>query len=130
MRLHIGCLSLAMIALACTSPTAPDLDGGWGGTEASLTLAAGGGAIQYQCGTGTIDSAWTVTPDGVFAGTGQHYFGGGPVPPGGRPPHPARYTGHVDGSVFTLTVTLTDLDQTLGPYRLERGGPIVAELCL
>jgi hypothetical protein len=33
------------------------------------------------------------------------------------------------GSVLTLTVTLTDLDQTLGPFRLVRGGPNLTNLC-
>jgi hypothetical protein len=129
MRFRTHGLWLLLPALACGSPTAPDIDGAWGGIEASLTLAASGGAVQYQCGAGTIDSAWTISPDGVFAATGEHFFGGGPVPPGERPPHPATYAGQVDGSVFSLTVTLTDLDQTLGPYHLERDGPVVTELC-
>lgn len=129
MRLCVHGLCLLLPVLACSSPTAPDLDGAWGGTGASLTITAAGGTIQYQCGAGTIDPGWTVSAEGEFSGTGQHYVGGGPVPAEGRPPHPARYAGRVDGSVFTVTVTLTDLDQALGPYRLVRGGPVVTEIC-
>lgn len=130
MRLQIAGLGLATLVLACSSPTAPGISGTWGGTEASLTLTAAGGTVQYQCGAGTIDSAWTISTGGVFTATGQHYRGGGPAPAGGRPPHPARYTGHVDESVLRLTVTLPDLDQVLGPYALVRGGPVVRETCL
>jgi hypothetical protein len=126
----MGRLSLLALAMACSSSTAPEAVGAWGGRDASLTLSAAGGEVTYLCGVGTIDSGWSLSPDGAFAGTGEHYAGGGPVPSEGRPATPARYAGQVDGSVFTLTVTLTDLDQTLGPYRLVRGGPVVQEICL
>lgn len=121
------CLSAG---IGCTSPTLPDLVGNWGGTQASMTLGPSGGTLGYQCGVGTIDSAWSLASDGRFTATGLHYFGGGPLPPQGRPPHPARYTGQVDGDMLVLTVVLTDLSQTLGPFRLNRGGPVVQELCL
>ena len=121
--------SLAL-AIGCSSPTAPSVLGSWGGTEASLTLARSGGALSYACGAGTIDSTWRLTPGGEFTGSGQHFFGGGPMPVQGRPPHPARYTGLVDGDQLTLTVTLTDLIQTLGPFHLVRGGPPVLEQCV
>ncbi len=125
----VGCLVLALLA-ACASPTAPAVIGEWGGTEASLTLTASGGTVSYACGAGTIDPGWTLSKSGRFSATGQHYTGGGPAPLGGRPPHPARYAGQVTGDMLTLTVTLLDLDATLGPFRLERGGPPVHELCV
>lgn len=117
-------------ALACASPVAPSPEGSWGGPEASLSLTRSGGTLSYACGAGIIDSTWTLTQDGRFAATGQHFFGGGPLPPQGHPPHPAHYAGQIRGSDLFLTVTLTDLDLTLGPYRLERGGPVVSEQCL
>ena len=118
------------LAAACSSPTAPIAEGTWGGSEVSLTLTRSGGTLSYQCGAGTIDSSWTLTRDGHLVATGQHFFGGGPVPPQGHPPHPAQYIGQIRGADLILTVTLLDLGQTLGPYRLIRGGPEVAELCL
>lgn len=123
-------LAVVPSIVACASPTAPELVGAWGGADASLTLTRAGGEISYACGQGTIDPGWTLSPDGVFAGTGQHFMGGGPVPAGGRPPTPARYTGRLEGSVLTLEVTLPDLDETLGPFRLVRGGPTVSEICV
>lgn len=119
-----------MLALACTTLTGPRADGQWGGVEASLTLSRSGGAVAYPCGAGTIDSTWTLTRDGRFAGTGEHFYGGGPDPIQGRPPHPARYAGDVSGSQLTLTVIVLDVSDTLGPFHLTRGGPPVSEQCL
>jgi hypothetical protein len=121
---------LLLLALGCLSPTAPDVLGSWGGKEASLVLTTSGGALSYPCGAGTIDSAWTLSSAGLFVASGQHFFGGGPVPPQGPTPHPARYSGQVQGDDLTLTVTLTDLGQALGPFHLVRGGPPVVEQCV
>lgn len=127
--MRIPILFLLPLALGCSSPAAPDVLGSWGGMEASLVLTASGGTVSYACGAGTIDSAWALSQFGQFSGTGLHFFGGGPVPPEGHPPHPARYSGVVKGDDLTLTVTLTDLNQSLGPFHLVRGGPPVFELC-
>lgn len=114
--------SLGIIALlACSDTTAPIAEGNWGGREASLQLTSAGGSLSYACGAGTIDSGWTITRDGRLTGTGQHFFGGGPVPPQGRPPHPATYVGRLTEDRLRLTVTLTDLQQTLGPFDMVRG---------
>ena len=123
-------MSWLPLAMACSSPTAPSAEGNWGGPEASLSLTRAGGTLSYACGAGTIDSTWTLTRGGRLVATGQHFFGGGPVPAQGHPPHPARYNGQLRGTDLILTITLTDLAQTLGPYRLTRGGPIVSEQCL
>jgi len=124
---HIALLSLVV---GCASPTAPVVVGSWGGSQVSLDLDRSGGTLTYPCAAGTIDSTWTLGADGVFTSTGDHYFGGGPVPPGGGTPHPARYDGRLNGNVLTLTVTLLDLNETLGPFTLVRNGPQVHELCV
>jgi hypothetical protein len=127
MRLPIALLALA---IGCSSPGAPTVLGDWGGEQASLSLTISGGTVSYPCGAGTIDSAWTISDDGKLSATGSHYFGGGPVPVGGAAPHPARYSGQVNGQFLTMTVLVLDLDQTLGPFQLIRGGPVVHELCV
>jgi hypothetical protein len=127
---NLGRYAMALTILACATPTGPQLEGRWGGTEASLALARSGGSLTYPCGAGTIDSTWTLTRDGRFDGTGQHFFGGGPIPPQGHPPHPARYAGQLHGSRFTFTVTLLDVPETLGPFHLIRGGPPMSEQCV
>jgi hypothetical protein len=126
---HRLLLLLAMM-LSCSAPTAPEAQGDWGGSDASLSLSRTGGVLSYACGTGTMDATWTVSRDGRLTGTGQHFFGGGPVPSEGRAPHPARYAGRIEGDTMVLAVTLTDLGQTLGPFRLLRGGPVVHEMCV
>ncbi len=128
--MRIFALMLGLVALGCNSPTAPSVLGPWGGQEASLVLTVSGGTVSYPCGAGTIDSAWTLSPTGQFTASGQHFFGGGPVPPQGHPPHPARYSGQVYGDSLSFTVTLTDLGQTLGPFHLVRRGPEVLEQCV
>jgi hypothetical protein len=128
-RVFRHCLLLPM-AVTCGSPIAPDVTGAWGGVEASLVLTHAGGTITYPCGLGVIDSAWTIAPDGRLTATGLHYFGGGPLPPQGHPPHPAAYAGQLRDQLLILTVTLTDLRQVLGPFRLVRDGPVVSEQCV
>lgn len=123
-------LLLVLAALSCTSPTAPEVAGTWGGTSVSLVLRTDGGDLTYQCGTGTIAPGWNVAADGTFTATGEHFYGGGPAPSGGRTPHPATYSGHVDGDHMTLTVAVTDTDSVLGPYELVRDGPEVSQICV
>jgi hypothetical protein len=127
---RLGLVALLPLALGCSSPTAPDVVGAWGGAQASLVLGPSGGTVSYLCGAGTIDATWTVNADGRFVASGEHFFGGGPMPVGGATPHPARYDGRVVGDRLTLTVAITDLNETLGPFDLMRGGPAVHEICL
>ncbi len=127
----VALAALAVLLLTgCGDGTAPSPAGAWGGTEASMVLGPAGGTIQYPCGNGTIASGWTVDRAGTFSATGTHANGGGPVPPEGWPTHPARYEGRVAGDSFVFTVTLTDLDQRLGPFHLRRDGPPVTLMCV
>ena len=124
-------LALALTITACgEQTTGPTAEGQWGGQAASLQLAASGGAIQYPCGSGTIDPGWTLAKGGTFGATGKHFVGGGPLPPGGRAGVAAAYSGHVNGSKLVFTVTLTDSGQVLGPFELVRDGPTVADMCV
>jgi hypothetical protein len=130
MRFRVTLLCCLLAApLACSDATGPTPIGQWGGPDASLTLSAAGGTLGYGCGRGTIDPGWTVTGEGRFSASGQHFFTGGPVPPQGPPPHPALYAGQIQGDHLLLAVTLTDLQQTLGPFTLTRGGPPVVDQC-
>ena len=119
-----------LLVLGCAGPTSPDPTGAWGGQDANLTLSRAGGTIEYGCGLGTIDSTWSVSSAGRFEATGEHFTEGGPLPIGGVPPHPARYRGTMRGRWLTLSVSLTDLGQTLGPYTLERGRRTSLAKCL
>lgn len=133
LMLRPSCLILAALTalVACSDPTSTQpIQGQWGGHDASLVLSEATGALAYACGAGTVDSGWMLDRQGRFQGTGLHYFGGGPLPDTGRPPHPAAYRGLLQGNTLTLTVLLLDSPDTLGPFVMRRGGRVVSELCL
>ncbi len=119
-----------LVTLGCENATDPVLSGQWGGPDASLTLAASGGTVEYACGGGTIDPGWTLSHDGRWTAIGEYFSGGGPVPIEGHPPHPATYAGKLLGDRLTFSVTVTDLDQVLGPFTVERDQPGVSLQCL
>jgi hypothetical protein len=121
---------VALLAAACTSPLGIGPLGDWGSDQASLELTRAGGTATYQCGMGTVDSGWTEGTDGSWSATGKQYFGGGPIPAGGHPPHAALYSGRFDGDRLAFTVIVPDVGDTLGPFHLIRGGPSVSEICL
>lgn len=122
--------ALLVLAACGSTPTAPELTGQWGGPDADLTLAVSGGSVEYACGEGTIDPSWSLGPGGQWHAAGQHFTGGGPVPPSGHPPHPAVYAGTLRGDQLTFSVTLTDLDQVLGPFTVIRGRATALNFCL
>ena len=126
--------ALVIIAgLACADPTTPpdlELAGQWGSPDAALTLSMAGGTVQYACGSGTIDSGWSVRADRTWQARGQHYTGGGPAPSEGRPPHAATYTGRVQGDVLIFTVVVPDLGAVLGPFTVKRNAPGASEICV
>ncbi len=122
--------STLLTLLGCASPVAPDANGQWGSQQASLVISRDSGSLTLQCGSGVIDNTWSLTGDGVFIGTGVTFSGGGPSPIGGRPPRPSRFTGRISGNTFTLSATEIATGVTLGPFRMQRGGPGISQLCL
>lgn len=121
---------LLCAGVACASPTAPDANGRWGSGEANVELSTAGGTLTLQCGTGLIDPAWSLSKEGDFSATGTTFAGGGPDPVGGRPPRPSRFTGRITGDTFVLSVVVIATNTTLGPFRMQRGGPAVTLFCL
>jgi len=122
-------LLILTATLGCSSPLAPSLEGTWGSEDVSLVLSTDGGRLAYPCGAGTISSGWRVTEEGSFVASGEHYFGGGPLPSTGWTPHQADYSGLIKSDRLTLTVVV-DGNLTLGPFELRRGAPEVQERCL
>ncbi len=131
MRRLTSFIAVVLLAgLGCSDSTALDDTDEWGGPEATLTLSTTGGSVVFLCGTGTIDPGWGIAPGGRWNATGQYFVGGGPLPPTGRPPHPATYTGVFRGEALTFSVDVPDLELTLGPYTVTRGAPGASEICL
>ena len=112
-----------VLAACNTNFDSMNIIGPWGGQHAVMVLTATGGTMEYDCAAGTISNDWTVSPDGIFAATGQHMPGhGGPVRiDEDTVRRPARYQGTIRGSTMTLTVVLTDSATVLGVFSLTRG---------
>lgn len=133
MRRALLLLAAAAGLSACAMlPQPPShLSGQWGGPHISLLLQGGLGAIEYDCASGTIDTAVIPGPDGGFTASGTHRPGqGGPVRVGQIfTSHPATYLGTVAGDAMTLTGRLED-GTILGPFTLTRGSPGELMRCL
>ena len=131
-----GAIPLVALVAACSvviaGPGVFIIIGDWGGEHVRMELEEAGGTLEYDCAHGTVDPGWTLTDEGEFSGTGEHFIEhGGPVQEGEViPPRPASYSGTVDGDRMDLTVTLTDSAQIVGTYKLERGGDGQIVRCL
>jgi hypothetical protein len=124
-------LAFLVLLTGCgRSPSSPSdgLLGGWGGDHVSLTVGETSSHLEFDCAHADIPGALTVTHAGLLAAAGtfvrEH---GGPIRVG-EPldQHPALFTGTVSGDVMSLTIRLTDVDESLGPFTLARGasGPV------
>ncbi len=125
-------LALLLVAACESLPKAQrHLFGQWGGPHAGLSLEGGIGTIEYDCATGTIDTAILPGPDGSFNATGTHRPGqGGPLRVGQIfTSHRATYAGTVAGDQMTLSVRLED-GTALGPFTLTRGAQPLLTRCL
>ncbi len=119
-------------SLAPRQSTADGLIGTWGGDHVRATVGLASTLLVYDCANGSIDQPFTVDAAGRFDLTGTHAMESpGPVRAGVEPVrHPARYTGSTDGKVLTFTVTLTDSNQTFGPFTLALNAPGRVVRCL
>jgi hypothetical protein len=97
--------------------------GTWGGEQISIWAEPSAAAIEYSCAKGTIKGPLVVDSKGRFKLTGTHTVErGGPVRSGETGnARPAVYTGVVTGKRLTLTVTLTDTNETVGTFTLTQG---------
>ena len=97
--------------------------GTWGGQHISININGRSATIEYDCANGTIDGPLTLDSQGRFRWRGTHYREhGGPVRRDQKPnSHPATYTGWIKGDTMTLTVKLTDTDETFDTFTLKRG---------
>jgi hypothetical protein len=133
LRIAIALAAIVLATGACSeSAVAPVLAGEWGGEHIGLVITASGGALEYDCAHGTIDTPIDVGAGGRFIASGTHTFEhGGPVREGETTDlHAAEYRGRIRGGTMTLTVTLTDTTQTIGTFTLLRGGNPMVFKCL
>jgi len=132
-------LAIVFAGWACgaatgTGPTPQDSvpQGSWGGQHIRLEVTATGARVEHDCAHGTIAEPMEVDREGRFEARGTHVQerGGPQREDEALPARPARYVGRVDASAMTLTIVLTDTNETLGPFTLARGSDGVLRKCL
>jgi hypothetical protein len=97
--------------------------GEWAGPRAHLDVQEKGARLELDCAHGTLDGALRLDRAGRFRAKGLlQREGGAQMAQEGAPEgRPAQYSGILKGDVLTLSI-LTEDDQKLGPFTLERGG--------
>ena len=105
--------------------------GTWGGADIRLDVTDRGAQADFSCAQGSIDEPMTLDSDGRFDARGS-YAPEGPGPQredqsGGRP---ARYVGRVQGSTMTVTISLIESGEKVGPFTLTHGKTIKITKCL
>jgi hypothetical protein len=97
--------------------------GGWGSPQSSgfdnrlLTVTRAGATLRSECSNGLIEEAILLDAAGHFDVLGTYQIQAGPV----VLPRPARYVGFAIGETLTLTVILSENNQTFGPFTLTFG---------
>jgi hypothetical protein len=95
----------------------------WGGEHLELVRTDSGATLQYDCAHGTMSAPPTPDASGRFVVTGTHVLEhGGPVRADEvEDRRAATYTGRVAGGSMTLSVQVSGVSATLGPFTLRRG---------
>ena len=136
-RIAVWTAALAMAACETGSPSAAaagqrPLTGSWGGAHVSLVLRPDGGALEYDCASGSIDEPLRTDAGGRFTARGTHVPGqGGPEREGEVPPRlPALYSGAVSGAKMRLLVRIPSTGAEIGPLELRRDAEPILLRCL
>ena len=119
---RIPVLFSILLVVACavaTSTPITEVAGTWGGNNAGLIINGTDAHVHIGCTLG--DAVGPIHPDGSgrFQTTGTYNVNAYPVDRGIV--HPAVFTGQIIGHTMTLTVSLSDTAQVLGPVTLIYG---------
>ncbi|MEO6050787.1 MAG: hypothetical protein ABIP78_05570 [Pyrinomonadaceae bacterium] len=95
----------------------------WGARGIILNVEENGVSIQYECADGQIEQKLMMNQQGDFAVNGFHTpQRGGPIRVDVKEARQsARFEGKVSGDKMTLKVTLTETNEVIGEFTLERG---------
>lgn len=113
-------LTVAGCSRLPASPSTHVPEGLWGGQHAGLTVSDSGAAVELDCAHGVIDGPIPLDEESRFDVGGTFVLeAGGPLPPDVTPDEQrADYTGSVNDSAMTLTVTLTRDGEVVGTFDL------------
>jgi len=97
--------------------------GTWGGEHIRMIVTANGATIEYDCAQGAVTGKLTLDAERKFSIIGSHMREGpGPIRIGiTRQGRPARFDGQVNGDEMSLSVVLTDSNESIGDFVLRRG---------
>ncbi len=118
----------AAIAVACSgAPTTLPANGElalgtWGGDSAGMIVGDTSMHLHVGCTFGDVSGRVSVASDGGFDVTGNYTLHAYPIAVG--PTDPARFTGRLDGTTATVTVTIQDTAQ----HQTVVHGPVVVSL--
>lgn len=107
-------LSLLLILSACATPTEPEsrlLPLGWWTGETMLQVRESGATLYLTCGAGTFERP-SLNGSGDFRADGHVKISIGPPPPVDTAGAPATFSGHLSGSMLTLTMSSPNLTHT------------------
>lgn len=122
-----------VLLVGCLEANIPEVvTGSWGGDHLGMVANTSGAALEYDCAEGRILEPIRPNAMGRFSVSGEHYPGhGGPSRiDEEQVKQPARYDGTVKGDQMSLLVTLTDIDERLGPFTLVYGRSPFVFKCL
>ena len=112
--------ALISCATATSTPTGNlVIQGTWGGDNAGLIVNVDDVHVHIGCTLGDAKGPVQTDLNGHFEATGTYNVDAYPVNRGIE--HPAKFSGDVAGNTMTLTVSLTDTGQVLGPVTLTYG---------
>ena len=110
---------IAIRIVGCGSGGTPidpsELAGTWGAENVVMTVTDVGAHLELSCAHGDVAGALTENP---FSVGGTWVREVGPVI---GDPRPALYTGSVVGDTMTLSIRLTDTNESVGSFTLIRG---------
>ena len=119
---RIGLIPSVLAILACSTATSTpitDVVGTWGGDNAGLIVTNNDLHVHIGCTLGSATGPISADANGRFEASGTYNVDAYPVDRGIL--HPATFSGQIVGQTMTLTVTLTDNGQVLGPVSLIYG---------
>lgn len=104
----------------------------WGGEEILLVVGETSSTLEYVCAAGEIIGKLVLDEGDNFIASGVHINRTpGPTYVDRSPERrPAFYTGQISGSLMTLRVTLSDTNELVGDFTLERGKVVRIRRCL
>lgn len=118
----IGLLVLCMAVMVYSRMMDRIPAGEWGGSHISMSVTERSAKIEFDCAQGEIFGPLTIDSEGKFhlQGTFTRERGGPVRADETRKAEPATYSGKVTGNKMTLTLKLSDSDESQ-TFTLEKG---------